>query len=48
VLKERDIDSLSKDLEIAQEEAKAYLIRFNGDINKVIEHFLQDFKFHKN
>jgi NACalpha-BTF3-like transcription factor len=44
-IKETDIKVIENDLEITYDEAKALLIQNNGDVNKVIQAFLKDFKF---
>lgn len=44
-IKEKDIEFLQAELDITYEQAKAYLIKFQGNIDKVIENFLKDFKF---
>lgn len=47
-IKEIDIKVIENDLEIPYDEAKALLIQNNGDLNKVIQAFLKDFKFNGN
>lgn len=42
-LKEHDIELLKKELDITNDEAKKKLIKFNGDVEKVIDDFLNDF-----
>ena len=42
-IKEHDIELLRTELDITYEEAKNKLIKSQGDVNKVIEEFLNDF-----
>ena len=42
-IKECDIELLKSELDITYEEAKNKLIKSNGDVNKTIEEFLNDF-----
>ena len=42
-IKEHDIELLKSELDITYEEAKKKLIKSNGDVNKTIEEFLNDF-----
>ena len=42
-IKENDIELLKNELDITYEEAKNKLIKCQGDVNKVIELFLNDF-----
>ena len=42
-IKERDIELLKNELDITYEEAKNKLIKSQGDVNKAIEMFLNDF-----
>ena len=42
-IKEHDIELLKNELDITYEEAKNKLIKSQGDVNKAIEMFLNDF-----
>ena len=42
-IKEQDIELLKNELDVTYEEAKNKLIKCQGDVNKVIELFLNDF-----
>ena len=42
-IKEQDIELLKNELDITYEEAKNKLIKSQGDVNKAIEIFLNDF-----
>ena len=44
-IKEKDIEFLQSELDITFDHSKAYLIKFQGNIDKVIENFIGDFKF---
>ncbi len=44
-IKEKDIEFLQGELEVTFDQAKALLIKFQGNIDKVIENFLNDFHF---
>ena len=43
IIKEHDIELLKNELDITYEEAKNKLIKSQGDVNKAIEIFLNDF-----
>ena len=47
-IKEGDIELLKSELDITYEEAKKKLIKCNGDVNKAIEEFLNDFNLEEN
>ena len=42
-IKEHDIELLKSELDITYEEAKNKLIKSQGDVNKALEEFLNDF-----
>ena len=44
-IKEHDIELLKRELDITYDEAKLELIKFQGDVKKVIEDFLNRFNF---
>jgi len=44
-IKEKDIEFLQSEIEITFDQAKAYLIKFQGNLDKAIENFINDFKF---
>jgi len=44
-IKEHDIELLKRELDITYDEAKLQLIKFQGDVKKVIEDFLNRFNF---
>ena len=44
-IKEKDIQLLKCELDISYEEAKLELIKYQGDVKKVFDAFLNDFKF---
>ena len=44
-IKEKDIELLKRELDITYEEAKLELIKYQGDVKKVFDAFLNDFKF---
>lgn len=44
-IKEKDITLLQFELDITYQEAKELLIKHNGDVKKVLNVFLNDFKF---
>ena len=44
-IKEHDIELLKDELDITYEEAKNKLIKYQGNVNTVIEIFLNDFNF---
>ena len=44
-IKEKDIEFLQNELEITFDQAKSLLIKFQGNIDKVIEDFVSDFRF---
>ena len=44
-IKEKDIEFLKRELDITYEEAKLELIKYQGDVKKVFDAFLNDFKF---
>ena len=46
-LKENDIDLIKSELDITYDEAKAKLIKCQGDVKKVIDTFLNDFNIDK-
>ena len=45
ILKEKDIEMLKNEIAISYEEAKHLLIKHHGNYQKVIESFLNDFRF---
>ena len=47
-IKEHDIELLKSELDITYEEAKNKLIKSHGDVNKVIDEFLNDFNLEEN
>ena len=42
-IKDSDIELIKAQLDITYEDAKTLLIKSQGDVNKVIDNFLQDF-----
>ena len=46
-LKQTDIDLIQSELDITYDEAKAKLIKCQGDVKKVIDTFLNDFNIDK-
>lgn len=44
-IKEKDIQLLKRELDISYEEAKLELIKYQGDVKKVFDAFLNEFKF---
>ena len=44
-IKEKDIELLESELDITYEEAKLELIKYQGDVKKVFDAFLNNFKF---
>ena len=44
-IKEKDIELLKRELDITYEEAKLELIKYQGDVKKVFDAFLNEFKF---
>ena len=44
-IKEKDIELLKSELDITYEEAKLQLIKYQGDVKKVFDAFLNNFKF---
>jgi len=44
-IKEKDIEFLQAELDITFDQAKAYLVKFEGNLDKVVENFIADFKF---
>ena len=44
-IKEKDIQLLKRELDISYEEAKLELIKYQGDVKKVFDAFLKEFKF---
>ena len=44
-IKEKDIELLKSELDITYEEAKLELIKYQGDVKKVFDAFINNFKF---
>ena len=44
-IKEKDIELLKSELDITYEEAKLALIKYQGDVKKVFDAFINNFKF---
>lgn len=42
-IKEHDIDLLKNELDITNDEAKNILLKYQGDVNKAIDEYLNDF-----
>ena len=45
-IKEKDIELLKSELDITYEEAKLQLIKYQGDLKKVLDTFIKEFKFY--
>ena len=45
-IKEKDIELLKSELDITYEEAKLQLIKYKGDLKKVLDTFIKEFKFY--
>ena len=45
-IKEKDIELLKSELDITYEEAKLQLIKYQGDLKKVLDTFITEFKFY--
>ena len=45
-IKEKDIELLQSELDITYEEAKLQLIKYQGDLKKVLDTFIKEFKFY--
>ena len=45
-IKEKDIELLKSELDITYEEAKLQLIKYQGDLKKVLDTFIIEFKFY--
>lgn len=44
-IQEKDINFLQKELDFTFDEAKLALIKYQGDVKKVVEFYLDDFNF---
>ena len=44
-IKEKDIELLKNELDITYEEAKLELIKYQGNVKKVFDAFIREFKF---
>ena len=45
-IKEKDIELLKSELDITYEEAKLQLIKYQGNLKKVLDTFIKEFKFY--
>ena len=45
-IKEKDIELLKSELDITYEEAKLQLIKYQGDLKKVLDTFIKEVKFY--
>ena len=45
-IKEKDIELLKSELDVTYEEAKLQLIKYQGDLKKVLDTFIIEFKFY--
>ena len=45
-IKEKDIELLKSELDITYEEATLQLIKYQGDLKKVLDTFIKEFKFY--
>ena len=45
-IKEKDNELLKSELDITYEEAKLQLIKYQGDLKKVLDTFIKEFKFY--